>query len=70
MDGGKLLTVKEAAKRLGVHYQTLRVWADTGKVPVVRLPSGYRRFEPAVIDRVRREMGFTSDAKDDPNPTT
>jgi excisionase family DNA binding protein len=54
----KLLTITQAAARLGVHYQTLRKWADKGLVPVVRLPSGYRRFDPAVIDRVRRDMGL------------
>jgi excisionase family DNA binding protein len=52
----KLLTVKEAADRLGGHYQTLRVWADAGMVRVVRLGSGHRRFDPRTIDRFRREM--------------
>jgi excisionase family DNA binding protein len=62
MNDERLLTITQAAARLGVHYQTLRAWADSGKVPMVKLPSGYRRFEPAVIDRVRQEMGFTDDA--------
>lgn len=55
---GKLLTITEAADRLGIHYQTLRAWADTGRVPVVKHASGHRRFESAVIEEVRREMGF------------
>ena len=53
-----LLSITEAAKRLGVHVSTLRRWADQGAVATVRLPSGYRRFEAAVIDQKRREMGF------------
>ena len=54
----RLLTITQAAARLGVHADTLRAWADKGMVPVVRLPSGYRRFHPEEIERVRREMGL------------
>ena len=54
----RLLTITQAAARLGVHADTLRAWADKGMVPVVRLPSGYRRFRPEEIERVRREMGL------------
>ncbi len=54
----KLLTVSQAAGMLGVHQQTLRAWADKGLVPHVKLPSGYRRFRVADIERLRREMGL------------
>lgn len=54
----KLLTIEQAAQRLGISARTLRNWADKGLIPVVKLPSGYRRFEPAVIDAKRRELGF------------
>ncbi len=54
----RLLTISEAADRLGVNQKTLRAWADKGIVPVVKLPSGYRRFAPEQIDRIRREMGL------------
>lgn len=64
MNAKRLLSITEAAELLDVHYQTLRAWADAGKVPVVRLPSGYRRFEPEVIERVRREMGMTEAPKE------
>jgi excisionase family DNA binding protein len=57
-----LLTITEAAARLGVEQKTLRRWADAGKVPHIRTIGGQRRFEAAVIDRVRREMGFTDEA--------
>jgi excisionase family DNA binding protein len=58
----QLLSVAEAAKRLGVNVKTLRGWADNGLFPVVRLPNGYRRFERAVVEEKRREMGFTQDS--------
>jgi excisionase family DNA binding protein len=54
----KLLTIGQAAARLGVSVATLRAWADKGLVKTVRLPSGYRRFTPTEIAARRREMGL------------
>jgi excisionase family DNA binding protein len=62
MQDEKLLKISEAAERLGVHYQTLRAWADSGKIAVVRYPSGYRYFKPSVIDRFREQMRTPSPA--------
>lgn len=59
-DSIKLLTISQAAARLGVHQDTLRAWADKGLVPVIKTPTGYRRFDPDVIERVREEMGISS----------
>ena len=58
----RLLTISQAATRLGVHPDTLRAWADRGLVPVIRTPTGYRRFEPREIERVRAEMGLKGNA--------
>lgn len=58
----RLLTISQAAARLGIHPDTLRAWADKGLVPVVRTPTGYRRFDPEEIDRVREEMGLRGKA--------
>ena len=52
----KLLTVKEAARRLGVAENTLRSWADKGRIPFARTPGNYRVFDPEVIERIRAEM--------------
>jgi putative resolvase len=54
----KLLTIGQAAARLGVSVGTLRAWADKGLVKAVRLPSGYRRFTEEEIAARRREMGL------------
>ena len=54
----KLLTISQAAARLGVSVGTLRAWADKGLIKTVRLPSGYRRFTTEVIEEKRREMGL------------
>ena len=56
----RLLSISKAAARLGVHQDTLRAWADKGLVPVIRTPTGYRRFDPDEIERVREEMGLPS----------
>lgn len=38
------LTLKDASAFLGVHYTTLRNWADRGEIRVFRTPGGHRRF--------------------------
>ena len=38
------LSLKQASKLLGIHPVTLRIWADTGKIPCTRTPGGHRRF--------------------------
>ena len=58
----KLLNIAGAARRPGVHQNTLRKGADKGLVIHVKLPSGYRCFSVAEIDRLRREMHI--DVKD------
>jgi excisionase family DNA binding protein len=53
-----LLSIGPAAKRLGISVATLRVWADKGLISVVKLPGGYRRFQPEVIEAKKLELGF------------
>ncbi len=38
------ISIREAARLLGVHDNTMRRYADRGKVRVARLPSGVRRL--------------------------
>ncbi len=47
----RLLTIGQAAERLGISPSTLRGYADKGIVPFVKLPSGYRRFDPDIIEQ-------------------
>ena len=44
---GPWLSLSEASSLLGVHFTTLRRWADTGSVPCFRTPGGHRRFHKA-----------------------
>ena len=55
-DPTRLLPISQAAKRLGISVPTLRAYADKGLVPVVRLPSGYRRFDPEEVEQLIEEM--------------
>jgi excisionase family DNA binding protein len=52
----ELLQVRQAARMLGVHENTLRRWEEKGLLHAVRLPSGVRRFDPAEVEAVRAEM--------------
>lgn len=44
MTQAQLLSIGEAANRLGISVDTLRRWSNEGRVPAVTLPSGHRRF--------------------------
>lgn len=46
-----LLSLNDAAHRLGVHFTTLRRWADEGKIATVITPGGHRRFH---VDDLQR----------------
>lgn len=63
----KLLTISTAAKRLGISQGTLRIYAEKGTIPVIKLPSGHRRFRLDDVERLRREWGIddSDTAKDE-----
>jgi hypothetical protein len=44
--------------RFGISQGTLRIYAEKGMIPVIKLPSGHRRFRPADVERLRREWGI------------
>lgn len=50
MTGTLWLTLGEASRILGVDPDTLRRWADKGKVDVLKTPGGHRRFLRASIE--------------------
>jgi excisionase family DNA binding protein len=53
----ELLNVRDAARALGVHENTVRNWEARGLLRAVRLPgSGFRRFAAADVERLRDEM--------------
>ena len=44
------LSLSDASEVLGVHFTTLRRWADAGTVPCFRTPGGHRRFRRADLE--------------------
>ena len=47
-----LLTVRLAAKQLGVSYSTLKRWVHTGRVRTTRTEGGHHRISDAEIERL------------------
>jgi excisionase family DNA binding protein len=43
-------SLSEAADYLGVHFTTLRRWADRGYIDVIRTPGGKRKFRQDMLD--------------------
>jgi excisionase family DNA binding protein len=54
----QLLSIREAAQRLNVSASTVRGWSEKGILPVIKLPSGHRRFRVMDIDKLRADMGL------------
>ena len=51
------ITLKEAARTLSVHEQTIRNWGRRGVIRLVRLPgSRYRRVPATEITRLKAQM--------------
>jgi molybdopterin-binding protein len=52
------VTVREAAKRLGVGYSTLKQWIYQGRVRTTQTPGGHHRIADAEVDRLlaRRDV--------------
>jgi excisionase family DNA binding protein len=48
---GHWLSLKEASELLGIHFTTLRKWADEGVIRVFRTPGGHRRFSVTDLRR-------------------
>jgi DNA-binding transcriptional MerR regulator len=61
------MRIGEVADRSGVSVDTVRFYERVGVLPKPeRLPSGYRDYDPAVVDRIRltrelQRIGFTLD---------
>lgn len=63
----QLMQVRQVARTLGVHENTVRRWEARGLLHAVRLPSGVRRFRPDDVEAIRKQMfsGFAPLRADD-----
>lgn len=55
-----LLTVREAAGRLGVAYSTLKQWIYKGSVRSVQTDGGHHRIDDAEVERILAQRGGTA----------
>ena len=61
VDDEEFLGVREAARRLGVHENTVRNWARTGVLAESQLPgSRFRRFRASEVARLVAQRGQTA----------
>jgi len=49
---GKLLPPREASRRLGIHYVTLKRWIYSGKIHAVRTPTGRWMIPEGEVERI------------------
>jgi excisionase family DNA binding protein len=56
-DPASWLSLGPASRLLGVDPDTLRRWADSGRVPSWTTPGGHRRFDRRTIARLTRDRG-------------
>jgi len=61
----KLLSIREAAKRLGVHPNRLREWEKKRVIHPIRIPSGHRRYPAGAVHSVRPCRRDRGTGKDD-----
>lgn len=54
---GDLLTVRDAARRIGVSYSTLKQWIYKGSVRTMRTDGGHHRVAGAEVDRLLARSG-------------
>lgn len=57
----EILTLDQAAARLGIHVQTLRAWVRGGLVPSYRIGRRFARVDwDTVLDALRRQAPSAS----------
>jgi excisionase family DNA binding protein len=52
----KYLTSNQTAQRLAVSPKTVARWAKQGLLPHLRTLGGHRRYDPEMVDQLRRQL--------------
>ena len=55
MENNELISIEEAAKRLGMSKDTLRNWDSSGKLKSIRTPGNHRRYKTKDISNLLQE---------------
>lgn len=51
-----MMPIRHAARRLGVHENTIRGWIQRNLIAAFRLPSGVHRIPVAEVERLEAEV--------------
>ena len=62
------LTVRDAARRLGVGYSTLKQWIYQGRVRTTQTPGGHHRIAEGEFDRLLARRGVADGPRRQPAP--
>lgn len=62
------LTVREAARRLGVGYSTLKQWIYQGRVRTTQTQGGHHRIAESELDRLLARRGVAEGPRRQPAP--
>ena len=52
----KYLSSVQAAERLAVSPKTVSRWAKQGRLPHLRTLGGHRRYDPEMVEQLRRQL--------------
>ena len=67
----ELLTLSQAASRLGIHIATMRAWFRDGRVPAYRLGQRFTRVSwPAVLASLDPDRGTDPESRDVEPPSS
>lgn len=67
MQTGDFLTVRDAARRIGVSYSTLKQWIYKGAVRTMRTDGGHHRVSAGEVERLSAASGVPA-ATPEPRP--
>jgi excisionase family DNA binding protein len=56
---GNIISIKEAAKTLGVHPKTLRKWELEGKITAIRTEGNHRRYDLSKLLNIKSGSALT-----------
>ncbi|HUU92558.1 MAG TPA: helix-turn-helix domain-containing protein [Phycisphaerae bacterium] len=59
----ELLTAEELAVRLKVRPETVKAWARSGRIPVIRFSRKVLRFDIEAVSRTIAERGRSGEAE-------
>lgn len=62
IDRDTWLDLSDAAEYLGIHFTTLRRWADAGQVPYLRTPGNRRRFSLRALQAFLHQLQLAGGA--------